>query len=96
MTVSVCVLSAAVLNHPFSLPFSPSLIINNGLKEGSQLPYIRRAREAGYGVLVLNTNDNRRVTSERKQFIRVSICVALSKSWGGSKGKKCSKYIQNP
>ncbi|XP_043236880.1 cotranscriptional regulator FAM172A homolog [Amphibalanus amphitrite] len=48
------------------------LIINNGVKEGTQLPYIERALSAGYGVLVLNTNDNRRVTGERKQFIRDS------------------------
>ncbi|KAF0309336.1 Protein FAM172A [Amphibalanus amphitrite] len=48
------------------------LIINNGVQEGTQLPYIERALSAGYGVLVLNTNDNRRVTGERKQFIRDS------------------------
>ena len=52
------------------------LIINNSLKEGTQLPYIQRALQAGYGVLVLNTNDNRRVTSERKQFIRVREAVS--------------------
>lgn len=36
------------------------LIINNSLRHGTQLPYIERALELGYDVLVLNTNDNRR------------------------------------
>ncbi|XP_063708461.1 FAM172 family protein homolog CG10038 isoform X2 [Culicoides brevitarsis] len=35
-----------------------SLIINDSLKAGTQLPYIERARELGYEVLVLNTNLN--------------------------------------
>lgn len=37
-----------------------SLIINQSLDHGSQLPYIRRALQLGYDVLVLNTNDNQR------------------------------------
>lgn len=37
-----------------------SLIINQSLDHGSQLPYIRRALSLGYDVLVLNTNDNQR------------------------------------
>ncbi|XP_037083180.1 cotranscriptional regulator FAM172A homolog [Pollicipes pollicipes] len=45
------------------------LIINNGLQEGTQLPYIKRALAAGYGVLVLNTNDNHRVQNKQKQLI---------------------------
>jgi NADPH:quinone reductase-like Zn-dependent oxidoreductase len=32
------------------------LIINNSLTVGTQLPYIRKARELGYEVLVTNTN----------------------------------------
>jgi hypothetical protein len=36
------------------------LIINDCLDSGTQLPYIRRARENGYAVMVLNTNDNSR------------------------------------
>lgn len=38
--------------------WSRRVIINDGLNEGSQLPYIERARQAGYGVLVLNGNLN--------------------------------------
>uniref|UniRef100_A0A1A9VBG1 Arb2 domain-containing protein n=1 Tax=Glossina austeni TaxID=7395 RepID=A0A1A9VBG1_GLOAU len=37
-----------------------SLIINNSLDHGTQLPYIRRAQELGYDILVTNTNDNYR------------------------------------
>ncbi|XP_012261685.2 FAM172 family protein homolog CG10038 [Athalia rosae] len=36
------------------------LIINDSLRTGTQLPYIKRAKELGYGVMVLNTNDNLR------------------------------------
>ena len=35
-----------------------SLLINDGIDEGTQIPYIRRAKELGYSVLILNTNDN--------------------------------------
>ncbi|XP_067931819.1 apical junction molecule-like [Watersipora subatra] len=34
------------------------LIINNDLDSGTQLPYIRRALQLDWGVLVTNTNDN--------------------------------------
>jgi hypothetical protein len=34
------------------------LIINEGLEIGSQMEYIRRARAAGYAVIVTNTNLN--------------------------------------
>ena len=32
--------------------------MNENLAVGTQLPYIRRAQEEGYGVIVLNTNEN--------------------------------------
>ncbi|KAI1705205.1 Cotranscriptional regulator protein [Ditylenchus destructor] len=34
------------------------LIINEGLDVGSQLPYIRECQKRGWGVIVMNTNDN--------------------------------------
>ncbi|XP_033107488.1 myb-like protein X isoform X2 [Anneissia japonica] len=34
------------------------LIINDCLDSGTQIPYIKRAKEEGYEVLVLNTNEN--------------------------------------
>ena len=49
------------------------LIINDNLDCGTQLPFIKKAVEDGYGVMVLNTNLNR-VTQDGKQMsIRVSI-----------------------
>ena len=36
-------------------------MINNSLDEGTQLPYIRKALGLSYGVVVLNTNDNKSV-----------------------------------
>lgn len=36
------------------------LIINESLDHGTQIPFINKARELGYEVLVLNTNDNQR------------------------------------
>eukprot|EP00794_Sanderia_malayensis_P009769 gene9769-10768_t len=38
--------------------WSRSLIINHSLETGSQIPYIKKAKEEGYGVIVLNTNQN--------------------------------------
>jgi len=35
-----------------------ALCINKGLDQGTMLPYLRTAVERGYGVLVLNPNDN--------------------------------------
>lgn len=37
-----------------------SLIINDSINSGTVLPYIKKAQEAGYEVLVTNTNDNER------------------------------------
>ena len=44
------------------------LMINNSMDEGTQLPYIRQAVSSGYGVVVLNTNDN-------KPNVAVSTCI---------------------
>ncbi|PRD31447.1 UNVERIFIED_CONTAM: hypothetical protein NCL1_23542 [Trichonephila clavipes] len=40
--------------------WSRRLIINDSLNSGTQIPFIKRAMALGYGVFVLNTNDNRR------------------------------------
>lgn len=37
--------------------FFVSLIINHSLEHGTQIPYIRKAKELGYEVLITNTND---------------------------------------
>lgn len=46
-----------------------SLIINDCLDSGTQIPYIKKATQLGYGVYVLNTNDNHRVVDGNKQSI---------------------------
>lgn len=38
-----------------------SLIINDSLQSGSQIPFIKRARELGYAVIVMNPNENIKV-----------------------------------
>ncbi|KAM3958377.1 FAM172 family protein homolog CG10038 [Aphomia sociella] len=45
-----------------------SLIINECLDMGTQVPYIRRAISRGYGVMVLNTNDNYLPNGNKIQF----------------------------
>ena len=38
--------------------WSRKVIINHGLDQGSQLPFIRKGLDAGYGVVVMNTNQD--------------------------------------
>jgi len=46
------------IDKQFLLSVCPTrLIINDCLDSGTQLPYIRRAHAADWGVLVMNTND---------------------------------------
>ncbi|CAG9790772.1 unnamed protein product [Diatraea saccharalis] len=42
-----------------------SLIINESLDKGTQIPYIRRAIAKDYGVMILNTNDNYEVNGKK-------------------------------
>lgn len=48
------------------------LIINDSLESGTQIPYIKKAKKAGYAVLVMNTNDNYRIMKKERVFIKVS------------------------
>ena len=41
------------------------LIINEGLEQGTQLPYIKRALDRGYAVLVMNTNQRQDLSKAR-------------------------------
>ncbi|XP_076443585.1 cotranscriptional regulator ARB2A homolog isoform X2 [Babylonia areolata] len=52
--------------------WSRKLIINDSIEVGSQFPYILRARAAGYGVMVLNTNQNSQVINGKAEEIRGS------------------------
>ena len=55
------------------------LIINDNLDCGTQLPFIKKAVDDGFGVMVLNTNLNY-VTQEGEEVpVRVRIgCVTIS------------------
>ena len=56
--------------------WSRKLIINEDINTGSQVPYIQRAMEAGYGVIVLNTNLNEATINDTPRKIRVwFLCV---------------------
>ncbi|XP_033224993.1 FAM172 family protein homolog CG10038 isoform X2 [Belonocnema kinseyi] len=48
------------------------LIINDNLNSGTQIPYVKKARELGYAVIVLNTNDNNRVINGKQKAIKRS------------------------
>jgi hypothetical protein len=48
------------------------LIINDSLQSGSQIPFIKRARELGYAVIVMNPNDNVKVIDGKKIKLKVS------------------------
>ncbi|XP_070175596.1 cotranscriptional regulator ARB2A-like isoform X2 [Littorina saxatilis] len=52
--------------------WSRKLIINENIDTGSQLPYIRRAMDDGYGVIVLNPNLNEVTVNGRPVKIRES------------------------
>lgn len=45
--------------------FDFSLIINDSLKTGTQLPFIKKALEEKYSILVMNTNENERLVNGR-------------------------------
>ncbi|XP_068231258.1 cotranscriptional regulator ARB2A [Palaemon carinicauda] len=50
------------------------LIINDSLDWGTQIPFIKKAQEIGYGILVMNTNDNKRKVagSQKMKIIKGS------------------------
>ncbi|XP_053149907.1 cotranscriptional regulator FAM172A isoform X4 [Hemicordylus capensis] len=48
------------------------LIINEDLKSGTQIPYIKRAIEEGYGVIVLNPNENYIEVEKTKAQVQLS------------------------
>ncbi|XP_054715579.1 cotranscriptional regulator FAM172A homolog [Uloborus diversus] len=52
--------------------WSRRLLINDSFRSGSQIPFIRRAIGLGFGVIILNTNDNYREINGVKHKIRGS------------------------
>lgn len=53
------------------------LIINDTLDSGTQIPFIKEAQKNGYGVLVMNTNDNYRRGQHTRSKIRVSVSLCI-------------------
>ncbi|XP_039947653.1 FAM172 family protein homolog CG10038 isoform X1 [Bactrocera tryoni] len=54
-----------------------SLIINNSIDHGTQIPYIKRAQSLGYDILVTNTNDNsRNINGEIRPIPRLGHATA--------------------
>ncbi|XP_046401124.1 FAM172 family protein homolog CG10038 isoform X2 [Ischnura elegans] len=49
-----------------------SLIINDSLQSGTQIPYIKKAREMGYEVLITNSNENSKVINGKRIAIKGS------------------------
>ncbi|XP_036674087.3 FAM172 family protein homolog CG10038 [Drosophila suzukii] len=47
-----------------------SLIINNSLDHGSQLPYVRKAQKLGYDLLITNANDCKRFCNGKENPIK--------------------------
>lgn len=52
--------------------FARSLIINDSLKAGTQIPYIERARDQNYEVLIMNTNLNTYTKNGKQKEIKGS------------------------
>ncbi|CAF4273670.1 unnamed protein product, partial [Rotaria sp. Silwood2] len=74
--------------------WSRKLIINEGLKIGSQMEYIRRARAAGYAVIVTNTNLN---NFESSRFLRRStICPIRGSSTAEEHGCYVWEHFIHP
>ena len=46
--------------------------MNDGLDSGTQLPFIKRAMKEGYGIIVLNTNNNKVDVDDKPVPIRVT------------------------
>ncbi|KAK2581770.1 hypothetical protein KPH14_002249 [Odynerus spinipes] len=71
------------------------LIINDSLHTGTQIPYIRKAKELGYGLFVLNTNDNFRVIKGKSVKIEGSANPHehLETAWKDYIGPSNSKYV---
>ena len=58
-----------------------SLIINDSLQSGTQIPYIEQAIKHNFGVLVLNTNDNMRIINGKTIPIKESSNPVEHASW---------------
>ena len=57
--------------------FTLRLIINDCIDSGTQIPFIKKSVEEGYGVMVLNTNLNR--VEEDGEIKRIRVRSLLGK-----------------
>ncbi|KAI4481955.1 hypothetical protein M0804_008974 [Polistes exclamans] len=71
------------------------LIINDCLNTGTQIPYVKKAKELGYGLFVLNTNDNSRIINGKSNKIKGSEGPHehLRTAWYDYIGPSKSKYV---
>ncbi|XP_063602530.1 cotranscriptional regulator ARB2A homolog [Penaeus indicus] len=53
--------------------WSRKLTINEGIEAGTQIPYMQLAQRDGYGVLVMNPNDNSQIVGTQRQSIKTSL-----------------------
>lgn len=75
LAVSVTTIIGVI--SPLYLLYIPSLIINENMEKGTQIPYIKEAKSEGYAVLVMNTNDNRRNGRSIKVTMSSVYCLLL-------------------
>ena len=66
------------------------MIINDSLESGTQISYIKKAQEIGYGVVVLNHNENTRTGYKHFEYIWENVIemlnsrvVIVAHSYGG-------------
>ncbi|KAI4499997.1 hypothetical protein M0802_004867 [Mischocyttarus mexicanus] len=71
------------------------LIINDCLYTGTQIPYVKKAKELGYGLFVLNTNDNSRIINGKTNKIKGSEGPHehMRTAWYDYIGPSKSKYV---
>jgi len=55
------------------------LIINESIDKGTQIPYIKKAIDSGYTVIVLNTNDNSIIIPGKKKAYLIRGCESPEK-----------------
>lgn len=69
--------------------WSRRLVINHSLESGTQLPYIKKAKEMGYGVLVLNSNQHYDEITGKKIQVSSSPEKHFNYVWKELVEKKC-------
>lgn len=58
--------------------WSRHIIINDNINNGIQMSYIQKAESLGYGILLLNMNDNLKIFAKKLDTIFVSYIIILT------------------